>query len=70
MIWEGLINVDTQPVSGLENFRLRCNAVRHGLTAETVIGALEELNITKPSRQRSLRIMMLHWRSSANLCCD
>jgi hypothetical protein len=29
----------------------RCNAVRHGLTAETVIGALEIAEDYKPSKQ-------------------
>lgn len=32
----------TGPTSGKGKQRSRCNAVRHGLTAETVIGALED----------------------------
>jgi hypothetical protein len=32
----------TGPTTEAGNQRSRCNAVRHGLTAETVIGALED----------------------------
>ena len=32
--------------------RSRCNAVRHGLTAETVITALEDSEITKSLKPR------------------
>ena len=38
--------------------RSRCNAVRHGLAAETVISALEDGKITKHSKLPLLRIMM------------
>ncbi len=49
----------------------RCNAVRHGLTAETVIGALGGLpKITRRSRQPLRPIMMHNRRSSANSSCD
>ncbi len=37
--------------------RSRCNAVRHGLTAETVIGALEEPKTTRPSKRGLSRIL-------------
>ena len=32
----------TGPITEEGNQRSRCNAVRHGLTAETIIGALED----------------------------
>ncbi len=39
------------------NSSSRCNAVRHGLTAETVIGVLEVPKITKRSKRPLLPIM-------------
>jgi hypothetical protein len=33
----------------------RCNAIRHGLAAETVIGVLENAEMIRTSRQPSLR---------------
>ena len=40
----------TGPTTPEGKQRSRCNALRHGLTAETVIAALEMQRITKPSK--------------------
>jgi hypothetical protein len=41
----------------------RCNAVRHGLTAETVIGALEDADAQSAvERELVLRLASLLWR--------
>jgi hypothetical protein len=50
--------------------RSRCNALRHGLTAETAIGALEDATITKRSNRPSLRVTMLSRPWSGNSYCD
>ena len=46
----------------------RCNAARHGLTAETVIGALEDARTIRRSRQPSPLIMMRSPQSNASSC--
>ena len=48
----------------------RCNAIRHGLTAETVITALEGAEDYKAFEAGSLRTMTLSQQWNANLCCD
>jgi hypothetical protein len=35
-------SISPDPITGKGKQRSRCNAVRHGLTAENVIGALED----------------------------
>jgi hypothetical protein len=48
----------------------RRNAVRHGLTAETVFATLEDAEDYKASRQPSPPIMILSQQSSASLSCN
>jgi hypothetical protein len=48
----------------------RCNAIRHGLTAETVIGALEDVEDYKAFEAAVMPIMMPNRPWNANWCCD
>jgi len=57
------------PTSAKGKQSSRCNAVRHGLTAETVIGALEDAEDYKAFELPSSRIMMRNRRWSGSLCC-
>jgi hypothetical protein len=56
----------TGPITEEGKQRSRCNPLRNGLTAETVIGALEDTEDYQRSKPRSLPTMMLNQRSSAN----
>ena len=47
----------------------RCNAVRHGLTAETVIGALEDAEDYKAFEAAKSPIMMHSPQSNASSYC-
>jgi hypothetical protein len=49
--------------------RSRCNAIRHALTAETVIGALEDAGDYE-AFEAALRITMLNPQWSVSWCCD
>ena len=59
----------TGPITQEGKQRSRCNAFRHGLTAETVIGALENSRTTKRSKPPLSRTMMLRQPWSENWCC-
>jgi hypothetical protein len=48
----------------------RCNAVRHGLTAETVVGALEHAEDYRAFEEAITADYDRSLRSSASLCCD
>jgi hypothetical protein len=50
--------------------RSRRNAVRHGLTAETVISALEDAEDYKAFEAPPLRTTVLKQQWSVNWCCD
>ena len=56
----------TGPRTELGKQASRCNAVRHGLTAETVIGALEDAEDYKAFEATSRQIMTPNRLSSAN----
>lgn len=62
----------TGPSTNEGNQRSRCNAVRYGLTAETVIAALEDPMITTPSRRPIRPIVtrnrLRHLESGRALC--
>ena len=57
----------TGPTTSEGKQRSRCNAVRHGLTAETVIVGSKMQKITKPSKLPSLQIMTPDQQLNVNL---
>ena len=48
--------------------RSRCNALRHGLTAETVIGVLEDASDYEAFEANVIADYNAEWRSSASSC--
>jgi hypothetical protein len=59
----------TGPTTEEGKQRSRGNALRHGLTAETVIGALEDAEDYKEFEAPSPPITTPNQRSSGNWCC-
>jgi hypothetical protein len=60
----------TGPTTKEGKQRSRCNAVRHGLTAETVIGALEDAEDYKAFEGAIIADYDAQSLWSANWCCD
>jgi hypothetical protein len=60
----------TGPITEEGEQRSRRNAVRHGLTAETVISALEDAEDYKAFEAPPLRTAVLKQQWSVNWCCD
>ncbi len=60
----------TGPRTQAGKLQSRRNAVRHGLTAETVIGSLEHAEDYCAFEAALSPIMMLSRRSSVSWCCD
>jgi len=60
----------TGPRTEARKQQSRRNAVRHGLTAETVIGTLEDAEDYRQFEAAVTPIMMPRQPSSVNSCCD
>jgi hypothetical protein len=60
----------TGPTTEEGKERSRCNAVRHGLTAETVIGALEDAEDYKAFEAAIIADYDAQSPWSENSCCD